>query len=85
MDDQIRVVLTEHAHLPVDAMLLADDADLYQLGLKSHATINVMLAPEETFGVEFPEQMLRRSTFQSVQAIRSALSLLTTDSHSEQR
>jgi acyl carrier protein len=73
MDDEIRTVLAEHGRLAVDAQTLTDDADLYQAGLTSHASVNVMLALEDAFDVEFPERMLRKKTFESVAAIRAAL------------
>jgi acyl carrier protein len=73
VDDQIRVVLAEHARLPLAATELADDADLYQAGLTSHASVNLMLALEDAFDVEFPDEMLRRSTFETIAAIRIAL------------
>jgi acyl carrier protein len=76
-DDQIRKVLTEHARLPIEVDSLDDNADLFQAGMTSHASVNVMLALEEAFDVEFPESMLRKATFESVSAIRSALSGLT--------
>ncbi len=77
MDDAIRSVLAEHANLPVAMDSLADEDDLYQAGMTSHASVNVMLALEDEFEVEFPEAMLRKSTFESVAAIRSALGELT--------
>jgi len=40
--------------------------------------IDVMLALEDEFGVQFPERMLRRSVFQSIDAIAAALSELRT-------
>ena len=73
MIDDIRGVLGEHAHLSIDAASVGDDDDLYGLGMTSHASVSVMLALEETFGIEFPEYLLRRSTFSSVGAIRRAL------------
>ena len=73
VDEQIRKVLAEHARLPVDVATLDDHADLFQAGMTSHASVNVMLALEEAFDVEFPESMLRKATFESVAAIRSAL------------
>jgi acyl carrier protein len=76
MEDQIRNVLSEHARLPVNISSLGDDDDLYQAGLTSHASINVMLALEDMFDLEFPDEMLRKSTFESVSAIRSALAQL---------
>lgn len=82
MDEQIREILAEHGRLPVDAAGLADDADLYQAGLTSHASVNVMLALEDEFDVEFPERMLRKGTFESVASIRAALTELSVPSGS---
>lgn len=74
MNDKIRQTLKEHARLPVDVATLSDDADLYQAGMTSHASVNVMLALEDAFDIEFPDRMLRRSVFESIAAIQSALS-----------
>jgi acyl carrier protein len=73
MTDEIRAVLAEHGRLATDVSTLADDDDLYQAGLTSHAGVNVMLALEDAFDVEFPEAMLRKKTFESVAAIKGAL------------
>jgi acyl carrier protein len=77
MDETIRNILTEHAHLPVDVTKLSDEDDLYRAGMTSHASVNVMLAIEDEFDVEFPEAMLRKTTFESIAAIRVALGELT--------
>ncbi len=76
MESQIREILSEHARLPVEMSALDDDADLYQAGMTSHASVSVMLALEDTFDIEFPESMLRKSTFESVSAISAALTSL---------
>jgi acyl carrier protein len=76
MNDKIRRALADHARLSVDIESLSDDADLYQAGMSSHASVNVMLALEDAFEIEFPDRMLRREVFQSVAAIRAALSEL---------
>lgn len=73
MDEAIREVLDTHGRLSVPSISLTDDANLYEHGLSSHASVNVMLALENTFGEEFPDSLLRKSTFQSVDAIREAL------------
>jgi acyl carrier protein len=73
MKDRIRKVLEEHGHLPVGPNTLADDADLYQAGMTSHASVNVMIALEDTFDVEFLDSMLKRSVFESVDSIAQAL------------
>lgn len=75
----IRDILEANGRLPVSAMSLRDEDDLYQHGLTSHATVNVMLALESAFDVEFPDVLLRRDTFKSVAAIRAALASLGTD------
>jgi acyl carrier protein len=74
---KIRVVLKRHARLNLDADTLGDDTDLYQAGMTSHASVNVMLALEGEFDIEFPDHMLKRSVFESVGAIASAVDELT--------
>ena len=74
--DEIRRVLREHACLVVEVDSLRDDDDLFRLGMTSHASVSVMLALEDAFAVEFPEQMLRRGTFESLGSIRQAISEL---------
>ncbi len=73
MSDDIRAILKEHGRLAVDVAALSDEADLYQAGMTSHASVNVMLALESRFDVEFPDRMLRRGVFESVASIRTAL------------
>lgn len=75
---RIRTVLAEHGRLPLDVSLLSQDDDLFQAGMTSHASVNVMLALEAAFDVEFPEAMLRKSTFASIGALRRALGELDT-------
>ena len=71
--DDVRLILREHGRLAVDVGSLADDSNLYEAGLTSHASVSVMLALEEQFGIEFPERMLRRGAFASIGAIRHGL------------
>ncbi len=77
MNEDIRDILSRHARLGADVATLADDADLYAAGLTSHATVNLMVALEDHFGVEFPERMLRRRAFESIAAIRASIAELT--------
>ena len=78
--EKIRRILKQHAHLNRDIDSLAPGADLYQAGMTSHASVNVMLALEGEFDIEFPEQMLTRRTFSSIANIAAAVSELTTES-----
>ena len=76
MIEEIRKIIAEHGRLSVDVAGLAPDADLYQAGMTSHASVNVMLALEDHFDIEFPDRMLKRSVFESISAIESALNEL---------
>jgi acyl carrier protein len=82
MDELIRSILAQHGRLSADVAQLDDDADLYRVGLTSHASVNVMLALEDAFDVEVPDTMLRKATFQSIRAIRSMIDSITTHAES---
>jgi acyl carrier protein len=73
MLDAIRRLVDEQGRLSVAAATLEDDADLYACGLTSFAAVQLMLALEETFDVEFPDRMLNRRSFSSIAAIASCL------------
>jgi acyl carrier protein len=73
MTDDIRAVLRDHGRLAVDVDRLADESNLYDSGLTSHASVSLMLALEERFDIEFPDRMLRRGVFASIAAIRAGL------------
>lgn len=77
--ERIRRVLAAHARLPVDVAQLGDDDDLYQAGMTSHASVNVMLALEDAFDFEFPDALLRKSTFASIGSLRRVLEGLVDD------
>jgi acyl carrier protein len=79
MTDEIRRILKEHGRLPVDVDALPEDADLFQSGMTSHASVNVMLALEDAFDLEFPDRMLKRSVFESIASITAALDELQAD------
>jgi acyl carrier protein len=73
MDDIIRKVLDEHGKLTANTATIGVDDDLYRSGLTSHATVNVMLGLEDEFDIEFPNRLLRKTTFQSIRSISEAL------------
>ena len=73
MIERIRTILNEHGRLNRDTATLDETADLYQAGMTSHASVNVMLAIEGEFDVEFPDHMLKRSVFGSMSAILAAV------------
>ncbi len=55
MRSEIVQILKDHARLSVDAETLEPGSDLYQAGMTSHASVNVMLALEDNFDIEFPD------------------------------
>ena len=69
MKQKIRELLAKHGGLPVAVDQIADDQDLYAAGLSSFASVQIMLAIEEAFDLEFPDTMLNRKSFQSIAAI----------------
>lgn len=71
--DKIRRILKEHGRLSQDAQTLPLNADLYEAGMTSHASVNVMLALEGEFDLEFPDHMLKRSVFESISSISAAI------------
>ena len=73
LDDRIRSLLDDHARLRDDVVMIGEDDDLYRSGLTSHASVDVLLALEEEFGVTFPVPMAERGTFRSIAAIRDAV------------
>ena len=79
MKQTIRTLLSKHGNLPVAIESVADGADLYDAGLSSFASVQVMLALEEEFDIEFPEHLLNRKSFSSVEAIEAALTEILED------
>jgi acyl carrier protein len=77
MIEKIRKIIKDHGRLATPVETLSDDADLYQAGMTSHASVNVMLALEGEFDIEFPDAMLGRKVFESVASIQDAISKLT--------
>lgn len=71
--DAVRAILEQHGHLAVDLSTVGDQDDLYAVGMTSHASVTVMLACEDAYDVEFPQPLMRKSTFASVAAISEAL------------
>jgi acyl carrier protein len=77
VEDKIRDILAMHGKLAVDVTALDTDADLFEAGLTSHASVNVMLACEDEFDVEFPDETLTKATFSSVGRLTDVVRHLT--------
>lgn len=80
VEQAVRQVIAERARLSEDAASLDANADLYRVGFTSYVSVDVMLALEEQFDIEFPDTMMNRTVFRSVESITTALqSLLEAD------
>lgn len=73
VSEQIRRILADQGRLSADVTTIGESDDLYQAGLTSHASVNVMLAIEDHFDIEFPDRLLTRSVFESIGSIRDAV------------
>jgi acyl carrier protein len=78
MQDRIRDVLAAHGRMTVDPREVDEKAGLYELGLTSHASVDVMLALEEEFDIEFPDEAIKKSTFASIHNIVQVVEGLVT-------
>lgn len=67
--DKVREILSKHSRLNIDFNQLAEDDDLYEAGLTSLTTVNIMLAIEDEFDIEFPDSRLNRQTFDSIESL----------------
>ena len=75
--ETIRRIVGTHGRMPVPVTGLSDTDDLYGAGLTSFAAVQLMLGLEEAFDVEFPERMLNRRSFASMDAIANCIGELT--------
>lgn len=73
LQSAVRDALKAQGRLAVDAMTLDPAANLYEAGMTSHCSVNVMLTLEGRFDLEFPDHMLTRDTFASIENIANAL------------
>ena len=76
MEDRLRDIIAKFGRLPIAIDTLASDDDLYEAGLSSLASVNLMLAVEDAFDIEFPDNLLTRRTFQSISSLSSVVSSL---------
>ncbi|MGE3244883.1 MAG: acyl carrier protein [Beijerinckiaceae bacterium] len=78
MIDTIRGILEQYGKLSGPAANLKPDANLYDAGLTSFASVQLMLALEEAFDIEFPDEALNRRTFSSMTTIADTIATLQT-------
>lgn len=72
-EDVVRGLIARTCEQPIDLKTLSDDANLYTAGLTSFASVQLMLALEDEFDIEFPDRLLNRKTFTSIRTISEAV------------
>lgn len=79
MEEKVREIVAAHGKLAVDPWALGVSDDLFAAGMTSHASVNVMLALEDEFDVEFPDESLKRATFATIRAMSDVIDKLVTE------
>jgi acyl carrier protein len=77
LETQIREILVKHSGLGDRVTGIDASENLWHLGMTSLASVQVMVALEEKFGVEIPDDKLRHDTFASVDNIESCIRSLS--------
>jgi acyl carrier protein len=72
----IRDILGTNEAFAGRADQLSEDDSLFDLGLDSFGSVQLMLALEERFNVEFPDDLLNRKSFSTIRSISEAVSTL---------
>ena len=76
MRDRVRTIVGSLNLLPVPIEGLSDDDNLFDAGMTSFGSVQLMLAVEEEFDVEFPNSLLTRKTFATLGGLMSAVEQL---------
>ncbi len=76
MKAKIRALLGQLGDFSARPDPLQDGTDLHEAGLSSYGTVELMVALEGEFGVEFPDHLLTRATFASINSVADAVASL---------
>jgi acyl carrier protein len=78
MRDRVRTIIGSMNLLPVPIDGLSDQDSLFDAGMTSFGSVQLMLAVEEAFDIEFPNSLLTRKTFATVGGLTAAVEQLAT-------
>ena len=76
LKDRIRNIVKDNVRIGVPFSTLDDSTPLYQAGMTSYASVQLMLALENEFSLEFPDVMLSRDVFESIDSIANAIEII---------
>lgn len=79
MRDRVRAIVGSMNILPVPVDGLSDDDNLFDAGMTSFGSVQLMLAIEEEFDIEFPNSLLTRKTFATFGGLISAVDQLVSE------
>lgn len=60
---------------------IGDTTSLYDAGLSSYGTVNLMLAIETEFNIQFPDTLLTRKTFETITSVAGVVESLQRQQH----
>ncbi|MEV0260068.1 phosphopantetheine-binding protein [Streptomyces sp. NPDC050617] len=69
----VRKLIDQQLNFAAHDVELKDDDNLWDLGMTSLTCLGLMLSIEESFGIELPEEVLKESTFRTVESITAAV------------
>jgi acyl carrier protein len=69
---QVRLIVAREAGVGDEADL-ADNRDLWAAGMDSLGSVNLLVHLEQAFDVQFPDELLARDVFTSIDSIAAAL------------
>lgn len=73
---EIRETLKTLEPMAAVADSLGENDDLFEKGLDSFGSVQLMLALEERFDIEFPDNLLNRRSFSTIRVIRDTVAQL---------
>lgn len=76
MEEQVRDILKINSGLGDVAQQAAATDNLWEMGMNSLASVRVLVALEEAFGLEFPDDKLSMQVFASIESIVKTVSEL---------
>jgi acyl carrier protein len=79
MRDRVRTIVASMNLVPVPLEGLTDDDNLFDAGMTSFGSVQLMLRIEEDFDIEFPNALLTRKTFATLGGLIAAVEQLVSE------
>ena len=79
MRDRVRTIVASMNLVPVPLEGLTDEDNLFDAGMTSFGSVQLMLRIEEDFDIEFPNALLTRKTFATLGALIAAVEQLVSE------